>query len=402
MTSIIQYHSIVRGIVTVIRSRCAFVFPKSKMKCKSCNNSDNLLTRQRVLFKSKRRGDSRRVIDNRLTCHRALCNRGKRQGDSPRVIDNPLTCQGALCNRSKRQGDDQCTVAMSTVQECDYLNQSYQILLVTQKLFNAYQRLFNALYEKLMLCYEKLYKVCDNKVDLGLFVVLKHVHEHVLSLRVILDSLPISINESINPVLTNLLKVYRNVYTQTSKNHILQNDENEPCRVPATENEILHTEHNYTEPRTEQQSRTSDNFGRRSRSRNRDSVHIRKRDREPSRIPMKKLVYLMSKNKTKRRKIKSLIKQFVPKSSSWHNLLSTRYRKCVIQRLANTNMWQFRKPTKFARKESQKRSLRVTNKHTSRTRKHKLFKLNNAKIVNTNKCNVQRIKTSDKCLVILS
>ena len=228
MTSIIQYHS----IVTVIRSRCAFVFPKSKMKCKPCNNSDNLLTRQRVLFKSKRRGGS------------------------PRVIDNPLTCQGALCNRSKRQGDDQRAVAtdheynhgssMSTVQECDYLNQSYQILLVTQKLFNAYQmlfnayeRLFNALYEKLMVCYEKLHKICDNKVDLGLFVVLKHVREHVFSLRAILDNLPISINESINPVLTNLLKVYRNVCTQTSKNHILQNDENEPCRVPAIENEIL-------------------------------------------------------------------------------------------------------------------------------------------------------------------
>ncbi len=329
MTSIIQYHS----IVTVVRSRCAFVFPKSKMKCKPCNNSDNLLTRQRVLFKSKRRGDSRRVIDNRLTCQRALCNRGKRQGDSPRVIDNPLTCQGALCNRSKRQGDsprvidnpltcqgalcnrskrqgdDQRAVttdheynhgsSMSTVQECDYLNQSYQILLVTQKLFNAYERLFNALYEKLMVCYEKLHKICDNKVDLGLFVVLKHVREHVFSLRAILDNLPISINESINPVLTNLLKVYRNVCTQTSENHILQNDENKPCRIPAIENEILHTEHNYTEPRTEQQSRTSDNFGRRSRSRNRDSVHIRKRDREPSRIPMKKLVYLMSKNKKK-------------------------------------------------------------------------------------------------------
>ncbi len=130
-------------------------------------------------------------------------------------------------------------------------------------------------------------------------------------------------------------------------------------------------------------------------------MHIRKRDREPSRIPMKKLVYLMSKNKTKRRKIKSLIKQLIPKSSSWHNLLSTRYRKCVFQKLANTNMWQCRKPTKFAKKECLKGSLKITNKNSSRTRKHKLFKLNNAKIVNTNKCNVQRIKTSDKCLLFV-
>ncbi len=83
------------------------------------------------------------------------------------------------------------------------------------------------------------------------------------------------------------------------------------------------------------------------------SAHAKRRDREPSRIPMKKLVYLMSKNKTRRCRIKSLIKQFIPKSSSWPNLLSTRYCKYVIQKLANTNMWQFWKPTKFAKKECQ-------------------------------------------------
>ena len=55
-------------MTSIIQARCAFMFPKSKMKCKPCNTSDNLVTRQRVLFKSKRRGDSRRVIDNRLTC----------------------------------------------------------------------------------------------------------------------------------------------------------------------------------------------------------------------------------------------------------------------------------------------------------------------------------------------
>ena len=144
-----------------------------------------------------------------------------------------------------------------------------------QMLFNAYERLFNALYiyEKLLVCYEKLHKICGNKDDLGLFVVLKHVCEHVLSLRAILDNLPISINESINPVITNLLKIYCNVCTQTSKHDILPNDENEACRVATTGNEILHIEHNYTE----KQSSTSDNFGRRSRSRNRDSACIYKK-----------------------------------------------------------------------------------------------------------------------------
>ena len=117
---------------------------------------------------------------------------------------------------------------------------------------------------------------------------------------------------------------------------------------------------------------------------------------------MKKLVYLMSKNKTRRRRIKNLIRRFIPKSSSWHNLLSTKYRKYVIQKPTNTNMWRSRKPTKFAKKECLKRNLKVTNKHTSRTRKHKLFKLNNAiKIVHINKCNVQRIKTCYKCLLFV-
>ncbi len=82
-------------------------------------------------------------------------------------------------------------------------------------------------------------------------------------------------------------------------------------------------------------------------------------------------------------------------------MLSTRYRKCVIQNLQIQTCGNFRKPTKFAKKECQKGSLKITNKNTSRTRKYKLFKLNNAKIFNTNKCNVQRIKTSDKCLLFV-
>ena len=93
-------------------------------------------------------------------------------------------------------------------------------------------------------------------------------------------------------------------------------------------------------------------------------AHARKRDREPSRIPMKKLVYLMSKNKTRRRRIKSLIKQFIPKSSCWHKLLSTRYCKYVIQKPTNTNMWQFQKVTKSAKNDHLKRSLKISNKHT--------------------------------------
>ena len=46
----------------------------------------------------------------------------------------------------------------------------------------------------------------------------------------------------------------------------------------------------------------------RSRCITRRLVHVNKRDHEPSRIPMKKLVPSMSRNKTRRHKIKSFIR----------------------------------------------------------------------------------------------
>ena len=49
-------------------------------------------------------------------------------------------------------------------------------------------------------------------------------------------------------------------------------------------------------------------------------VHAKRHDRKQSRILMKKLVHLMSKNRTKRRKIKRFIKQYIPKSQ-WRSQL---------------------------------------------------------------------------------
>jgi hypothetical protein len=43
------------------------------------------------------------------------------------------------------------------------------------------------------------------------------------------------------------------------------------------------------------------------------------------------LVHLMNKNRKSRHLIKRFIKQCIPKSSCFHNLLSTRYRKDIIQ-----------------------------------------------------------------------
>jgi hypothetical protein len=189
---------------------------------------------------------------------------------------------------------------------------------------------------------------------------------------------------------TCILKAHHNYVEETiDASPQLNND-------PNIKGELLSTFTKQNKHLTSNQSYVFD----RSRSQCiRHSKYARKRDREPSRIPMKKFVHLMTKNKTRRRRIKSLIKQFIPKSSCWHNLLSTRYRKYVIHKPTNTNMWQFRKPTitKFAKNVYLKRGLKITNKHTTRTRKHKLFKLNKTE----SKCNVQRIKTCGKLLLFV-
>ena len=75
----------------------------------------------------------------------------------------------------------------------------------------------------------------------------------------------------------------------------------------------------------------------------------------------------------------------------------------MIQKPANTNMHVAISEayTKFhAKNDCLKRSWTITNTHTIRTRKHKCFQLNNAKIVRANKCNVQRIKTCDNLFLI--
>ena len=97
---------------------------------------------------------------------------------------------------------------------------------------------------------------------------------------------------------------------------------------------------------------------------------------------MKKLVYLMSKNKTRRCELKSFIRQYIPKSSSWHNLLSTRFRKHVSQKPTNVNIWQFIKPCraikfKKTQKFKKKGSQEIAIVRTGRIKKLKLCNLNN-------------------------
>ena len=118
-------------------------------------------------------------------------------------------------------------------------------------------------------------------------------------------------------------------------------------------------------------SRKSNVFNRissRSRCITRHLVHVNTRDREPSRIPMKKLVHSMSKNKKRRHKIKSFIKRLIPKSSALHNLLSTRYRKSVSEKFANI-LWQLCKlcRTSKMQKSIKRENLNIANMRTGST-----------------------------------
>jgi hypothetical protein len=366
---------------------------------------DNPLTCQGALCnRSERQEDSPRVIDNPLTCQGALCNRSERQGDSPRVIDNPLTCQGALCNRRERQGDSQRAIdtdldhgSITTVQNRDLLKesneQSYEQIDTHHMLFNTYMKLLRT-YEKLIFTdgkLQRLVRTCCNKLDLH---IVSNVFEFiVLSLQFIVLSLRIyyifenksktyqNIYHSHYTNLSSYLSVVANLYG-TKFSEINQSIyieprniiNNETRQAVTTEYEVLHA--------------SSCDYFSRSRLRTKSLIHVRKRDREPSRIPVKKLVNLMRKNRKRRYKIKLLIKRLIPKSSAWHNLLSTQYRKNAFHR--QTNEWRFWKCP----------CCTIKSKKMHRAHKHvKLSKLNRKKVLSTSKsskCDIQRLTSCDK------
>ena len=84
-----------------------------------------------------------------------------------------------------------------------------------------------------------------------------------------------------------------------------------------------------------------------------------------------------------------LIRQSIPRSSSWHNLLSESFRKNLIQREANLDEHICQ-----VRKLRQAKKLKIHRFKTLkfRTRKQELFK--------SNKCNTRRPRTLDGCFFI--
>ena len=352
------------------------------------------MTRQRALFKSKRRGDSGCAIATRFTCQRALCNRGKRQGDSPRVIATRFTCQRALCNRRKRQGDSPRVIATRFTCQRALCNRGKrqgdsQRVIDTDLIHGSSTWVQNRvqLKEKQSRSREKLLELMSNYENLSETVkALCYVRE---SIRLCSET-QIDISDTKDDLgnkskvnTTYNLRTYDNRKEKTALYRPLADSSAHLCKVTVQTKHI--------------NSDKSNAFNRsscRSRCITRHLVHVNKRDREPSRIPMKKLVHSMSRNKKRRHKIKSFIRRLIPKSSALHNLLSTRYRKYVSEKLANINMWQFCKLCRASkmRKYIKRKNLKLASMRSSRT----LRTLNNTEIQNTSKCNIERIKASDK------
>ena len=131
---------------------------KCKLKDWICNVNRNLLTRQRALLKSKRRGDSTRVIANRFTCQRALCNREKRQGDNQHVIDTDFV-----------HGSSTCSVVQNCVQLREKPSRSYEQLLALMSNCENLSDTVKALcyVMELCLCSETHIYICNTEDDLG-------------------------------------------------------------------------------------------------------------------------------------------------------------------------------------------------------------------------------------------
>ena len=267
------------------------------MKCKhsilhfTCGK--NLLTRQRALFKSKRRGDSCCAIATRFTCQRALCNRGKRQGDSPRVIATRFTCQRALCNRGKRQGDSQRVIVTRFTCQRALCNRGKRQgdsprVIATDLVHGSSTWVQNRvqLKEKLSRSHEKLLELMSNYENLSETVKALHF---VNELRICKNCVDISDTQG---DLGNISKVNRTCYLKTNDNLV---DKPTSAR-PLPDNNYAYTHlSTFTKETKYINSHKSNVFNRissRSRCITRHLVHVNTRDREPSRIPIKSLFVL--------------------------------------------------------------------------------------------------------------
>ena len=251
-----------------------------------------------------------------MTCQRALCNRRKRQEGSQRATANRLTCQRALCNRRKRQGGSQRATVTDLVHRSSTTGQNR--VQCKENHTRSYENL------------SKLIKTAINTVKL--------LNSNV---KVLNTCENMKMTDEAQRDLGNKSKVNETLYPEAS--HNLYSTETEK-----RSSTVFIPKRNHTHASIVKEvlpllpTRRYNNLSQ-SRSHSKHLTRVKSRDRELSRVPIKKLVYLMSKDRKRRCVIKRFIKQSIPKSSCFHNLLSTRYRKDVIQQQTNAYMWKFRK-----------------------------------------------------------
>ena len=239
--------------------------------------------------------------------------------------------------------------------------------------------------ENLTRSYENLYAIMNKYVNLSETMKAFYVKELIRILCDNADSECDLGNES-NVNRTCNLRAYDNSKEKETKPELLPDSNDANSSTFTMQNKHIHSNYNFAF------------IQNRSRCIIRSSVHAKRRDREPSRIVIKKLVYFMNRNKKRRNKMKKYIRRLIPKSSALHNLLSTAYRKYVNQKPINVNMWKFRKPYRARKMQKfiQKDTLKIASICTIKTKQRKLRTPNNPKIQNTIKCNMQRIKTANK------
>ena len=225
-----------------------------------------------------------------------------------------------------------------------------------EHLLRTYEHLLRTYEELVLATCDRLFTLCCEKFDLGLWCM-----------RIIELCLAVYYKYSSSCVLIAVL--YK---VNLSGINLIDFVEKTDLRVSTRHNE---REKNHVN----QNKRANLSSISRSRSPNK-SKHDKKRDREPSGVPVKKLVNMMFKNRTCRCKIEALVNRLIPKSSAWHNLLSTRYRKNIFHK--QIKEWQFWNSPCCARKVckavSKKRYINVT------------------KITSNDKCDIQRFNTSVK------
>ena len=121
--------------------------------------------------------------------------------------------------------------------------------------------------------------------------------------------------------------------TQQSDHNEIQNHHNSNCKIQSMREKQQNTSILSTADCKEVSY--LDKHSRTGRSRLISGHNVRTRSREPSRIPIRKVVRLFKKSKSIRKSVRLYIRNYVPQSSKLKSLLCTYYRNYTFERQTN-------------------------------------------------------------------